>query len=54
MEQKTRAIFFNEIAKTITNKIVKDNDPALVYSVCLSSLSTSNSVFVNCLMKLNR
>ena len=30
------------------NKIVKDNDPALLYSFGFSSLSTSRHVFVNC------
>ena len=30
------------------NKIVKDNDPALVDSFGISSLCTSKHVFVNC------
>ena len=36
------------------NKIVEDNDPALVDRYGLSSLSTSKRVFVHCLMKINR
>ena len=43
MEQAVRKIF-NQKTKKSNNKIVKDNDPALLYS----SSSTSKYVFVHC------
>ena len=36
------------VIKQYKNKIVKDNDPALLDSFGLSSLSTSKHGFVNC------